>query len=217
MRNILVFILILLTKNLTTAQHPDIYGISYAPTFAKINEKGHRQLGHQAGVQAQWLIGNRFSWRLGLEYSFIRTESHLILPPMGEDIAFRYRHYDILLPVQAQYGLSPKRNRLFLSLGLMPTINVGRRVTEQRSNETYEQDITRDRGYKSLDLYMTGGLGYEVKFKNDSRLFVQYLYRDNFPSQFLSLIKYLAQGADYSDAQPPVRMKGFEFGYMFKL
>lgn len=217
---------IILASPMLQAQSRHHWGLSYAPTFAQFEHYGSKvkrdRYGQQACLQFYTSSEKRFSYRVGIGYSFTQATYEYKTPYLGDTQITRFKHQDLLLPVQVQYGFSSKPNRLYLSLGLMPTLNLGRDASETTilayTTQSSTRDVTSIQGDKRLDLFLSLGPGYEYHFKKNGQCFIQPIFRSNMPVQLMYIVKYLFSSEKrYSPASPPiVNTFGIELGYYFR-
>jgi len=225
MRTIWAICFSLWILNSLSAQSKVKVGLSYAPTVAGIGELSTRTKDHWYGQQAllylYWNTEKRISYRVGLGYSFTQAEYLFSAPNLGENITTRFKHFDLILPFQAQYALTTHRNRPYLALGMTHSLNIGRRVSEIRNDLSspisIRRDITKLQYYKYLDGLLSAGVGYEYQWKDGSILYVQPNYRSNYITQLIYLIKYFVDGHYHSSMDPPdVHTFGIELGWFFR-
>ena len=77
MRTTLVLFTLLCFQLAVLAQKNQSFGISYAPTLARINDFSGKATGPRYGQQAclifQWKTSSTFSYRIGLGYSYLQA------------------------------------------------------------------------------------------------------------------------------------------------
>lgn len=225
MRTIWALWISLWILNGMSAQSKVKIGLAYAPTLAGIGELSTKTKDHWYGQQAllylYWNTQKRISYRVGLGYSFTQAEYRFSAPNLGENITTRFKHFDLILPFQAQYALTAHRSRPYLALGMTHSLNIGRRVSEIRNDLSspisIRRDITKFQYYKYLDGLISAGVGYEYQWKDGSILYVQPNYRTNYITQLIYLVKYFVDGHYYSSMDPPdVHTFGIELGWFFR-
>lgn len=223
MRTLLIASFLFWMGNSLEAQKNFSAGISYAPTFARIDQqnnpsKNHRY-GQQVSLQARWNSGKHFSYMAGLGYSAIQSEYSSKIPYIGEIYTQWFKHQDILLPFQLRYSFSTKPSRLFFSGGIIPSINVGRKVLENRQDPygspSIGWDTSDEQGYRAMDCFITLGLGYEYTIKGVGQFYIQPDFRTNFLTELAYIPKYLFHRQD--EVYPLlVSTIGIEVGYFLK-
>lgn len=176
------------------------WGISYAPSFAKIDLSTQKKYGQQILLQMEWNKRKRETYRLGLGHSFLQAENYDYYGYTDQ-----YRHHDIILPFQLHYGLHSRPNRLYAVTGAMLSLNIKRNVFV--GNRTLH--------YKWVDGFITLGLGYEFKLKNRGRIYIQPQYHSNSVTQFVYFLDYLIGrgGIDGYKYPPKISVTGIELGY----
>lgn len=228
MRTLIVFVLLMFFRSDIPAQAVWKYGISYIPTLARIDDfaapSKHNRYGQQALLHFQRNSGDHLSFQFGLGYSFIQAqyESQIDILWTSQTNITRYRHHDLIIPVQAQFYVTTKPNRLFFAAGLMPSINIGRKVTSLSYYSDPEtatvMDLSSLQNYKKLDVHCSFGIGYDFKWKDRSNLVIQPVFRSNIPSQLFYVFKYLVNSRGGSDHETPplVNTIGLELGYFIR-
>lgn len=220
------FAIILLSSAGLQAQPKWHWGLSYAPTFAQFEHYGSKikqdRYGQQVCLQLYSSSERHFSYRMGIGYSFTQANYKYITPYLGDSQFTRFKHQDLLLPFQVQYGFRNKPNQLYLSAGLMPTLNLGRKAIETTvftySTGSNVRDITNEQGDKRLDLFLTIGPGYAYHFKKNGQCYIQPSVRSNMPVQLIYVVEYLFNPEKrHGPASPPiVNTFGVELGYYFQ-
>ena len=76
-------------------------------------------------------------------------------------------------------------------------------------------DTSDEQGYRTLDCFITLGLGYEYKIKGGGHLYIQPDFRTNFLTELVYIPKYLTHRQD--EVYPPlISTVGIEVGYFLK-
>lgn len=207
------------------AQNSPTWGISYAPTISKVDdfgkkEKNHR-LGQQVCLQLQWRPTTHLDFQVGAGYSYLQGKYAQDIFTVDETLNTWVRHHDILLPVQIKLSFSERPNTFFFTTGIMPTLNIGRKVTQTRTSpytsSGFEQDITRQQAYKWVDCFVSLGLGYEFQVKNAGRFFVQPIGRTNLLTVLAYFPKVIfGKRSDIEEVPPLVSTIGVELGYFIR-
>jgi len=228
MRTLIIFILLIFFRSGIPAQAVWKYGLSYSPTLTRIDDftapAKQNRYGQQALLNFQRNSGDHLSFQFGLGYSFIQAqyESEIDILWTSQTNITRYRHHDLIIPIQAQFYFSTKPNRPFFAVGLMPSINIGRKVT----NLSYYadpatatvMDLSSQQNYKKLDVLCSLGLGYDFKWKDRGNLVIQPVFRSNLPTQLFYVFKYLlnSRGGSDNETPPAVNTIGLELGYLIR-
>ena len=225
MRTTLVLFTLLCFQQAAFAQKYQSFGISYAPTLARINDFSGKATGPRYGQQAclifQWKTSSTFSYRIGLGYSYLQAAKSYNQLFTNDLITTWSRHHDIILPFLLQFSFSSRPNRLFLTGGVVPSINLGRKVTESSqspySTYVFERDITAAQNYQWVDVPVSLGIGYEIKPKNMGRFYLQPVFRSNLLTQLVFIPKALfGRRSPEPEIPTSVNTFGVELGYFLK-
>jgi hypothetical protein len=103
----------------------------------------------------------------------------------------------------------------------MPSINIGRKVTESSLSPydgyVFEREITKEQNYKWVDIPVSLGFGYEIKLKSYGRFYLQPVFRTNILTQLVFLPKELfGRRTPYPETPTSVNTLGVELGYFLK-
>jgi len=228
MRTLTIFVLLVFFRIGVQAQAFWKYGVSYTPTLVRIDDFGptakHHRSGQQALLNFQRSSGDHLSFQFGVGYSFIQAqyESQIDILWTSQTSITRYRHHDLIVPIQAQFYLSTRPNRPFFAAGFMPSINIGRKVTSLSYYSNPEaatlMDVSSRQNYKRLEVLYSLGLGYDFKLKDRSKLIIQPVFRSNLPTQLFYVFRYLlnSRGGSDNETPPAVNTIGLELGYFIR-
>ena len=170
------------------------FDVSYTPTLIGLTASGDKMKRHQWGHQAAFELSITktpyFSLKTGIGYSFLQAEYNIDLSFTSDNIQTWYRYYDLILPFHLKYGFSVNTSRFYATVGIVPSINIGRKVLEYRSSfGTFVRDVTADQYFNRLDFPLSAGLGYSYKWKDFGHIYFQPTVRTNYGTQFYYLLR----------------------------
>jgi len=143
-----------------------------------------RSIGYSGQIFTQYSTSSKFKLQVGMGY--VRTEyateiKELVFaqpePNMPRYSKFEYSHQDLMLPIQARYNFSVKKNTFYVLGGISPLFKLKRSKTNTLwyadgsiSSKTDDDSVT---DYRTLNFNGSFGIGYDLKVAKKMNVFFQ--------------------------------------------
>lgn len=204
----LVLAFLFFSPVIVVAQTIRHFDISYTPTLIGLTVSGDKlkrhQWGHQVCAEISLAKSPRFSFKTGIGYSFLQAEYNIDLAFTSDNIQTWFRYYDLIVPIHTKYGFSSGPNRFYVTAGIVPSFNIGRKVLEYRGSlGSFARDVTQEQFFNRFDLPISAGLGYSYALKNFGHLYLQPTIRSNYTTQFYYFLRYLFGRRSSTNDDPP--------------
>ncbi|HAD11542.1 MAG TPA: hypothetical protein DCF33_03790 [Saprospirales bacterium] len=180
---------------------------SYSPTVMFVAATGNRNHQHRWGHQLiggiSWTKSPRFSTQAGIGYSFLQAEYQFDIAFSGETLKTWYRHQDLIFPLEIKYAFSSRPNRFYGILGIVPSVNIGRKVLETRNSISGTRDATDEQYYDRFDMPLSIGAGYGFSMKSIGHGYIQPTFRTNLATEVFYFFRYLFGRKSNTNDDPP--------------
>jgi hypothetical protein len=165
MKKRFLFCLLLLSGNISAQVQVGVSG-AWVRSVIGPNRDGpfKRFSTYQAAFNVRLLSGAQFSYRSGIGFSYLKAGTGNFNPYVNytySNTVYEYR--DVMIPLEIRYDYGRKRGRIYNAVALIPTLNLGRKVTHtflSPGQVSPAFSITEGRLKPKMDLLMSGTLGF---------------------------------------------------------